>query len=263
MDGTNDSPALKKADVGFAMNAGTDVAKEAGDIILTDNNFASIIRGVKLGRTFMHNIMMFLNFQLPINYSLLILNLLYPIFFVGSILTSVLILVVNIIMDSLNSLSFGGEPPKDEYMKEKPLTKGHGLFVRGSKKHIAINTIVFTATFLIMLFTPINGLFASEAQGLSARFALLCIMAVLNGFTLRTDSRNLLTGLSKNKLFYKIAIGIVVGTVLLVQFGAPIVHTAALTLPQWGVVVALSLIVLVADFIRKTIEKGGIKNGTI
>lgn len=262
-DGTNDSPALKKADVGFAMNAGTDVAKEAGDIILTDNNFASIVRGVKLGRTFMHNIMMFLNFQLPINYSLLILNLLYPIFFVGSILTSVLILVVNIIMDSLNSLSFGGEPPKDEYMKEKPLTKGHGLFVRGSKKHIAINTIVFTATFLIMLFTPINGLFATEAQGLSARFALLCIMAVLNGFTLRTDSRNLLTGLSKNKLFYKIAIGIVVGTVLLVQFGAPIVHTAALTLPQWSVVVALSLIVLAADFIRKTIEKGGIKNGTI
>lgn len=262
-DGSNDSAALKRADVGFAMNAGTDVAKEAGDIILTDNNFASIVKGVKLGRTFMHNIMMFLNFQLPINYSLLILNLLYPIFFVGSILTSVLILVVNIIMDSLNSLSFGGEPPKDEYMKEKPLTKGHGLFVRGSKKHIAINTIVFTATFLIMLFTPINGLFATESQGLSARFALLCIMAVLNGFTLRTDSRNLLTGLSRNKLFYKIAIGIVAGTVLLVQFGAPIVHTAALTLPQWGVVVALSLIVLVADFIRKTIEKGGIKNGTI
>ena len=82
-------------------------------------------------------------------------------------------------------------------------------------------------------------------------------MAVLNGFTLRTDSRNLLTGLNKNKLFYKIAIGIIAGTVLLVQFGAHIVHTAPLSIAQWGAVAALSLIVLVADFIRKTINKRG------
>ena len=78
-DGTNDAPALTKSDVGFSMNSGTDVAKEAGDIILVDDNFASIVKGVKLGRTFMHNILMFLNFQLPINYSLLAMNFLYPI----------------------------------------------------------------------------------------------------------------------------------------------------------------------------------------
>lgn len=253
-DGTNDAPALTKSDVGFAMNSGTDVAKEAGDIILVDDNFASIVKGVKLGRTFMHNILMFLNFQLPINYSLLAMNFLYPIFLTGSFLTSALILVINIIMDSLNSLSFGGEPPKDEYMKEKPLKKGEGLFVNGSKKHIAINACVFSLAFGIMIFSPMKHLFTTEEAGLSARFALLCFMAVLNGFTLRTDSKNLFKGLSKNKLFYRIAIGIFVGTIALVQFGGSVLHTAPLNFTQWLVVAGLSLIVLVADVIRKTMK---------
>lgn len=254
-DGTNDAPALTKSDVGFAMNSGTDVAKEAGDIILVDDNFASIVKGVKLGRTFMHNILMFLNFQLPINYSLLAMNFLYPVFLTGSFLTSALILIINIIMDSLNSLSFGGEPPKDEYMKEQPLKKGEGLFVNGSKKHIAINACIFSLAFGLVIFSPIKHLFATEAAGLSARFALLCFMAVLNGFTIRTDSRNLFKGLSKNKLFYRIAIGIFVGTIVLVQCGGSVLHTASLNLTQWLAVTALSTIVLLADFIRKTMKK--------
>lgn len=122
-DGVNDSPALKRADVGFGMQGGSDVAKEASDIVLTDDNFASVVKAVELGRTFMHNIMMFLEFQLPINISLLILSVIYPMIATGALLASVQILIVNIIMDSLNSLSFGGEPPKDEYMTEKPIKK--------------------------------------------------------------------------------------------------------------------------------------------
>ena len=103
-DGVNDSPALKKADVGFGMQGGSDVAKEASDIVLTDDNFASVVKAVELGRTFMHNIMMFLEFQLPINISLLILSMLYPVIASTALLASVQILIVNIIMDSLNSL---------------------------------------------------------------------------------------------------------------------------------------------------------------
>ena len=103
-DGVNDAPALKKADVGFGMQDGSDVAKEAADIVLTDNNFASVVKAVELGRTFMHNIMMFLEFQLPINISLLILSMVFPIISGGSaLLAAVQILIVNIIMDSLNS----------------------------------------------------------------------------------------------------------------------------------------------------------------
>lgn len=254
-DGTNDSPALKKADVGFAMYCGTDVAKEACDIILTDNNFASVVKAVELGRTFMHNILMFLEFQLPINISLLILNILYPIFWIGSILTSVQILIVNIIMDSLNSLSFGGEPPKAEYMVEAPIKKGSGLFIRDSKTRIAVSTVTFIAVYAALLVTPLNTLFKTPEAALAARFALLCIMAVMNGFTVRTDKRNLLSGLRKNKLFVKIAAGIMIGAVLIVQFGGSLIHTTALTFVQWAVVFALSLAVIPVDFIRKTIMR--------
>lgn len=147
-DGVNDAPALKKADVGFGMQDGSDVAKEAADIVLTDNNFASVVKAVELGRTFMHNIMMFLEFQLPINISLLILSMVFPIISGGSaLLAAVQILIVNIIMDSLNSLSFGGEPPKTEYMDEKPIAKGSGLFIRGAKGRIALSSIVFIILF--------------------------------------------------------------------------------------------------------------------
>lgn len=253
MDGTNDAPALKKADVGFAMNVGTDVAKEACDIILTDNNFASVVKAVELGRTFMHNILMFLEFQLPINISLLILNILYPIFWIGSILTSVQILIVNIIMDSLNSLSFGGEPPKAEYMVETPIKKGSGLFIRDSKTRIAVSTVTFIAIYAILLLTPLNRLFKTEEAALAARFALLCFMAVINGFTIRTDKRNLLAGLSKNKLFAKIAVGIIAGTIIIIQFCGTLIHTTELTISQWILLFVLALAVIPVDFIRKTV----------
>ena len=173
-DGVNDSPALKRADVGFGMQGGSDVAKEASDIVLTDDNFASVVKAVELGRTFMHNIMMFLEFQLPINISLLILSVIYPMIATGALLASVQILIVNIIMDSLNSLSFGGEPPKDEYMTEKPIKKGSGLFIRGAKKRIALSTVAFIALYGIITFSPIANMFASETEAMTARFALLC-----------------------------------------------------------------------------------------
>lgn len=255
-DGTNDSPALKKADVGFAMNAGTDVAKEACDIILTDNNFASVVKSVELGRTFMHNILMFLEFQLPINISLLIANILYPVFWVGSLLTSVQILMVNIIMDSLNSLSFGGEPPKDEYMFEKPIKKGSGLFIRDSKMRIGVGTIGFMAIFALILVTPLSKIFPTEETALAARFALLCIMATLNGFNIRTDKRNLLSGLKNNPLFVKIACGIIAGTILVVQFTGKLLHVTPLSLTQWLVIFLAASAIIPIDLIRKTIQKG-------
>lgn len=254
-DGTNDSPALKKSDVGFAMNSGTDVAKEACDIILTDNNFASVVKAIELGRTFMHNILMFLEFQLPINISLLVLNILYPIFWIGSLLTSVQILLVNIIMDSLNSLSFGGEPPKAEYMLEEPIKKGSGLFIRDSKLRISVGTIAFIGIYFALLVTPLRNIFPTEETALAARFALLCIMAVFNGFTIRTNKRNLLSGLSKNKLFVEIALGIIAGTFILVQFCGSIIHTTALSFSQWLTVFVAAFAIIPIDFIRKTITK--------
>lgn len=218
-DGVNDAPALKKADVGFGMQDGSDVAKEAADIVLTDNNFASVVKAVELGRTFMHNIMMFLEFQLLINISLLILSMVFPIISGGSaLLAAVQILIVNIIMDSLNSLSFGGEPPKEEYMNEEPIMKGSGLFIRGAKGRIALSSIVFIALFGVITFGPVGNMFATKLSAMTARFALLCLMAVFNGFTIRTDSMNLFKGIKNNKLFVYIALGIFAMAVVLCNF---------------------------------------------
>ena len=250
-DGVNDAPALKKADVGFGMQDGSDVAKEAADIVLTDNNFASVVKAVELGRTFMHNIMMFLEFQLPINISLLILSMVFPIISGGSaLLAAVQILIVNIIMDSLNSLSFGGEPPKEEYMNEEPIMKGSGLFIRGAKGRIALSSIVFIALFGVITFGPVGNMFATKLSAMTARFALLCLMAVFNGFTIRTDSMNLFKGIKNNKLFVYIALGIFAMAVVLCNFVGNLVQTTPMDAKQWIVVLVTAFMVVPVDWIR-------------
>lgn len=256
-DGVNDSPALKRADVGFGMQGGSDVAKEASDTILTDDNFASVVKAVELGRTFMYNIMMFLEFQLPINISLLVLSIIFPMISVGALLASVQILIVNIIMDSLNSLSFGGEPPKAEYMEESPIKKGSGLFIRGAKSRIAISAITFMTLFGVITFGPVGKMFTTDIQAMTARFALLCFMAVFNGFCIRTEHINLFNGLSKNKLFVEIAIGIFAMTILLCNYAGNLIKVTPLDFTHWMVVIVVAFLVIPVDTIRKFITKNG------
>lgn len=253
-DGVNDSPALKRADVGFGMQGGSDVAKEASDIVLTDDNFASVVKAVELGRTFMHNIMMFLEFQLPINIALLILSVIYPMVAAGALMASVQILIVNIIMDSLNSLSFGGEPPKEEYMSERPIKKGSGLFIRGAKKRIAISTAAFIVLYGIITFSPVSNMFVTDVEAMTARFALLCFMAVLNGFNIRTEHMNLFKGIGKNKLFSYIAVGICAMTVILCDFAGTLIKATALDLNHWLVIIALAFMVIPVDLVRKAVD---------
>lgn len=253
-DGVNDSPALKRADVGFGMQGGSDVAKEASDIVLTDDNFASVVKAVELGRTFMHNIMMFLEFQLPINIALLILSVIYPMVATGALLASVQILIVNIIMDSLNSLSFGGEPPKEEYMSERPIKKGSGLFIRGAKKRIAISTAAFIVLYGIITFSPVSNMFVTDVEAMTARFALLCFMAVFNGFNIRTEHMNLFKGIGKNKLFLYIAVGICAMTVILCDFAGTLIKATALDLNHWLVIIALAFMVIPVDLVRKAVD---------
>ena len=254
-DGVNDSPALKRADVGFGMQSGSDVAKEASDIILTDDNFASVVKAVELGRTFMHNIMMFLEFQLPINISLLILSVIYPMITASALLASVQILIVNIIMDSLNSLSFGGEPPKEEYMTENPIKKGSGLFIRGAKKRITLSTVTFIALYGVITFGPISKMFPTETTAMTARFALLCFMAVFNGFNIRTEHINLFNGIGKNKMFSAIAVGIFAMTFVLCNFAGNLVKVTALDFKHWMVILVLSFMIIPVDLIRKIVER--------
>ena len=258
-DGTNDSPALKAADVGFSMGSGTDVCKEAGDIIITDDNFVSIANAVMLGRTFMHNVMKFLKFQLPINVSLVILSIIYSLFFGMEAIAAVQILIINIVMDSLNSLSFGGEPPKPEYMKEQPIPKGSKLLSKETITQIGVSVVTFMAIFGITAIPAIRNLFGSEEVYATARFAMLVVMATVNGFNIRTDSMNLFKGIGNNTMFVKIALIIFAGIILLCQFGGAMLHCAPLSFVQWIVVFAMSMMVVPVDLIRKKIVNGGVK----
>ena len=258
-DGTNDSPALKAADVGFSMGSGTDVCKEAGDIIITDDNFVSITDAVMLGRTFMHNVMKFLKFQLPINVSLVLLSVIYSLFFGMEAIAAVQILVINIVMDSLNSLSFGGEPPKPEYMKEQPIPKGAKLLSKATIAQIGVSVLTFMAIFGITAIPAIRNLFGSEEVYATARFAMLVVMATINGFNIRTNSMNLFKGIKNNTMFIKIALTIFAGIILLCQFGGAMLHCEPMNVVQWVVVFALSLLVVPVDLIRKKIMNGGTK----
>ena len=248
-DGTNDAPALKAADVGFSMGSGTDVCKEAGDIIITDDNFVSITDAVLLGRTFMHNVMKFLKFQLPINVGLVILSILYPIIMAVEAVAAVQILVINIVMDSLNSLSFGGEPAK-----EKPIPKGSKLLSKETVSQIAISVMAFIGIFGLTLLPAIQNIFGNnEEVYATARFALLVMMATFNGFNIRTDGFNLFKGIGKNKLFVEIAIAIFAITFLFAQFGGEIMGCTAMTFAQWGVTIALAFLIIPIDLVRKAI----------
>ena len=258
-DGTNDAPALKAADVGFSMGSGTDVCKEAGDIIITDDNFVSITDAVLLGRTFMHNVLKFLKFQLPINFSLVALSAVFALFCGVEAIAPIQILIINIIMDSLNSLSFGGEPPKAEYMKEQPIPKGAKLLSRDTVVQVVVSTLTFLAVFGITAIPAIRNQFGSEEGYATARFAMLVLMATLNGFNIRTDSVNLFKGIKNNPLFWQIALSIFAGTVLLCQFGGEMLHCVPLSLTQWGIIVVLSMLVLPVDIIRKKFKNGGIE----
>lgn len=253
-DGTNDAPALKAADVGFSMGSGTDVCKEAGDIIITDDNFVSITDAVLLGRTFMHNVMKFLKFQLPINVGLVILSILYPIIMAVEAVAAVQILVINIVMDSLNSLSFGGEPAKDEYMKEKPIPKGSKLLSKETIGQITVSVVAFIGIFGITLLPAVQKVFGNdETVYATVRFALLIMMATFNGFNIRTDGFNLFKGISKNKLFIEIAVVIFALTFILAQFGGEIMGCTALTATQWAITVGLAFMIIPIDLVRKVV----------
>jgi calcium-translocating P-type ATPase len=249
-DGTNDAPALKRADVGFAMGDGTDVCKESSDIIITDNNFLSIAKCILLGRTFVHNVINFLKFQLPINFSLVILSILFPLMFGFDALTAVQILIINIVMDSLNSLAFGGEPARTEYMSEPAQGKNAPLLSRAVLSQVAWTTIGFVCVFGILASPMVRPIFDTPDRYMSARFALLVIMAIVNGFCVRVNGFNIFHRLRTNPMFLAVAFGVVSCTVLCVSFGGAVLQLSPLDTYQWLIVFALSLMIVPINFIR-------------
>ena len=255
-DGTNDAPALKRADVGFAMGSGTDVCKEAGDIIIVDDNFVSITDAVLFGRTFSNNVTKFLMFQMPINLMLVILSIIYPVWFAVPAFVAVQILVINIVMDSLNSLSFGGEPAKPEYMDVPPTVKGASLFAGKTSTRIIAACVEFGIIFALLFVPSVQKIFGDSPDvNLTVRFALIMLMAAFNGFNVRTDNIHLLRGLKRNPLFVIIALCIILGTVCIVNFGGFVFQVIPLSYEQWLWVFGLAFLVIPLDLLRKLFSK--------
>ena len=128
------------------------------------------------------------------------------------------------------------------------------MFIRGAKAKIAVSTCAFIGIYVLFTFSPINKLFTTDAESLTARFAMLCFMATFNGFNIRTESRNLFNGLGNNRLFSKIAVGIIVGTIALCSIAGELIKVTSLDVVHWLVIIGLSFMVIPADLIRKTIS---------
>ena len=263
-DGVNDSPALKKADVGFAMGSGTEVAKEAGDITILDDNFSSIAKAILYGRTMFKGIRKFLIFQLTVNVAAVLTC------FIGSLfghdgeqmMTVVQLLVVNLAMDTLAAIAFGSEPALKEYMKDKPIPRQESIVSKKMFAQFVISGLYLTFVCLGIRFfvcdhQDIFGI-AKEGNDLftylrSALFATFMMGITFNGFNARTEHTNVFENLGRNKTFL-----IVMGVLLLVQFvfvtfgGAPL-SVEALNAKTWLVCIILAALVIPIDIIRKVI----------
>ena len=256
-DGINDAPALRRADVGFAMGSGTQVAKDAGDIIILDNNLATIVRAVLYGRGIFKNIRKFITLQLTMNFCAVGVTMICPFLGYESPITVLQLLWINMIMDTLGGLAFAGEAALPEYMKEPPKRRDEPIL-----NGYMINQIGFLGAFtvglcILFLKSPhITAVYRTAPNNiylLTAFFALFIFSSVLNCFNARTDRLKLTAGLSKNAVFLLIMGAILVIQILFVYLGGNVLRTVPLTARELLVTMALSLSVFPADILRKAV----------
>ena len=254
-DGINDAPALKRADIGFAMGSGTSVAKEAGDIIIIDNNLSSIAKAVLYGRTIFKSIRKFITLQLTMNFCAVGISMIGPFIGFDSPVTVVQMLWINIIMDTLGGLAFAGEAPNFDYMKEKPKKREEPILNKYMISQIALSGIFTVGLFITFLTSPsITAKFRTSPDNsylLSAFFALFIFASVFHCFNTRTDKIFLLNKLSKNKPFILIMLLILTVQILFIYLGGSVLRTVPLTLDELKITLILALSVFPADLLRK------------
>ena len=264
-DGINDAPALRAADVGFAMGDGTYVAKEAGDIVILDNNLASIVRAVLYGRTIFKSIRKFITLQLTMNFCAVGVSMLGPFLGVDEPVTVVQMLWINMIMDTLGGLAFAGEAPLASYMKEKPKRRDEPIlnrYMAGEIIWLGGFTVAMCMAFLRL--PVLTSRFRASKDGiclLTAFFALFIFSSVFNCFNARTDRLRLFAGLGQNKVFLGIMAAILAIQIGFVYFGGTVLRTVPLTGKELLLVFVLSLGVFPVEFLRKLFRRMCGKSG--
>ena len=260
-DGVNDSPALKKADVGFAMGSGTEVAKEASGIVIMNDNFKSIEKAILYGRTIFNNIRKFIVFQLTINVAAVLISLITPLLGQESPLSITQILWVNLIMDTLAALAFGGEPALDKYMREKPKKRDEDIASKRMWSAILTGGLYLFVIGMIFLNVPWFKTFFGENTILGVTgetlhtgfFTMFILTAVFNMFNARTEEFNLFSNIKKNKGFIRIVALIVAVQIIMVYLGSTVFNCYGLGILQWLLVVAMAVTIIPVDLARKAI----------
>lgn len=256
-DGVNDAPALKVADVGFAMGSGTAVAKEAGDIVILDDNIASIVRAVLYGRTIFKSIRKFLVFQLTMNLCAVGVSVIGPFIGVDTPVTVMQMLWINLIMDTLAGLAFAGEPPLPEYLAEPPKSREEPVLTGDMLAQIGSMGLYTIGLCTVFLRHPVmRELFTAGARPVSfltGFFALFIFCGIANSFNARTPRLNLTAHLRQNAAFVLIMLAVSGIQLLLMYFGGNLFRTAPLTGSQLVRIGLLAATVWPADLLRKLI----------
>lgn len=265
-DGVNDALALKKADVGFAMGSGTEVAKEAADIVILDDNINSIGKAILYGRTIFKSIRKFIIFQLNCNVCAVGISIIGPFIGIPSPVTVIQMLWINMVMDTLAGLAFSYEPPLDEYMNELPKKRDEDIINKYMFNEILVTGVYSTILCVFFLKSSlIRGMFRYSVDNrylMTAFFGMFIFISIFNSFNARTVRLNILENIFKNKVFIAVIAFIMVVQVGMIYYGGSLFRTTGLTLREFLVMVMVALTVIPFDMLRKlTLRHIGVVGG--
>ncbi|WOL17018.1 calcium-transporting ATPase 12, plasma membrane-type-like [Canna indica] len=243
-DGTNDAPALKEADVGLSMGIqGTEVAKESSDIVIMNDNFDTVVTVMRWGRCVYNNIQKFLQFQLTVNIAALVINFISAVTTGKVPLTTVQLLWVNLIMDTMGALALATDRPTKELMTEPPVGRVDPLITKIMWRNLIAQAIFQVAVLLVFQFMGQSIFGVSEATNNTLIFNTFVLCQVFNEFNARKlEKQNVFEGMLQNKLFLGIIAVTIILQVLMVEFLSRFADTVRLDLEQWGICVGIAAI---------------------